>query len=48
MYFPALLGWGGFDDKVDPKTVVVVIKYMFTEAEVVSDENFAKELESDI
>ena len=44
----AALGWDGFDDVVDLKKVIVVLKHMFTLEEMYADVNLRKELEEDV
>ena len=42
------LGWAGFDDDVDAKKLIVVLRRMFTLEEMYADANLRKELEEDV
>lgn len=42
------LGWSGFDDELDRKKLIVVLRRMFTLEEVYADANLRKELEDDV
>lgn len=42
------LGWGGWDDKLDPKKCTVVLKRLFTPDELLADPKAVPELEEDI
>jgi len=44
----AALGWDGFDDAVEMKKVIVVLKHMFSLEDVFADVNLRKELEEDV
>ena len=42
------LGWSGFDDEVDKKKLIVILRRMFKLEEMYADANLRKELEEDV
>lgn len=42
------LGWGGWDDKVDPKKCTVIMKHLFEPDELLAEAKAVTELEEDI
>lgn len=43
-----LLTWGGFDDKQPAEKVTVILKNMFSPAELLEDFTLAEDLEKDV
>jgi HIV Tat-specific factor 1 len=42
------LGWGGFDDKKKEEPMTVILKHMFTRAELLADPSLLPEVEEDV
>jgi len=42
------LGWGGFDDKKKEEPMTVILKHMFTRAELLNDPSLLPEVEEDV
>ncbi|KAG0555053.1 hypothetical protein KC19_12G140400 [Ceratodon purpureus] len=42
------LGWGGFDDKKKEEPMTVILKHMFTRAELLTDPSLLPEVEEDV